>query len=183
MRQKSFAFIKDYKKEFGGALLVGQRKTRRPLSTKKPIHLVLRSNQTGVFSPSNRSLHELVRAQAKRFGIRIYDFAVNWSHLHMVIRIKDRRDYVGFIRVLTAILSLRIRRYLKERGGRCLETTGQLFDLRPYTRIVEWGRHFKRVMEYQILNQMEARGLVRRELRGGVRVPDEGIGLCDQLSK
>jgi len=37
MRQLGFSFQNDYKKEFGGSLLQGKRKSARPLSTKKPI--------------------------------------------------------------------------------------------------------------------------------------------------
>jgi hypothetical protein len=32
-----------------------------------------------------------------------------------------------------------------------------LFDLRPYTRILTWGRQFKAVLKYSNLNKLEAR--------------------------
>ncbi len=38
-----------------------------------------------------------------------------------------------------------------------------IFNLRPFTRILSWGRDFKRGLDYQILNQMEALGLVVRK--------------------
>ncbi len=110
MRQATFSFLKDYKKEFGGSLLEGKRKTMRPLSTKHPLHLVLKSCHKGHFNPGNFSLEKLIRSQCQKFGIKI-------------------------------------------------------FDLRPFTRILSWGRDFKRGLDYQILNQMEALGLVRREKR------------------
>ncbi len=96
MRQSSFGFLKDYKKEFGGALLQGKRKVKRPLSTKHPIHLVLKATQKNVFSPGNLGLEKLVRYQCKKLGIQIYDLALNWSHLHCLIKIKDRKNYIGF---------------------------------------------------------------------------------------
>ncbi|MEZ0391905.1 MAG: hypothetical protein ACAH59_06800, partial [Pseudobdellovibrionaceae bacterium] len=40
-----------------------------------------------------------------------------------------------------------------------------LFTLRPFTRLISWGRDFKSVVEYLILNQMEARGLISRPKR------------------
>ena len=64
MRQASFSFIKDYRKEFGGSLLEGKRKTKRPLSTKHPLHLILKSSYSGVFAPGNISLEKLIRSQA-----------------------------------------------------------------------------------------------------------------------
>ncbi len=154
MRQASFSFLKDYKKEFGGSLLEGKRKAERPLSTKHPLHLILKSSCSGVFNPGNISLEKLIRSQAKKFGIKIYELALNWSHIHFILKIESRKDYNKFIRSLTAALAKRIRK-LKPH----LEV---IFDLRPFTRIISWGRDFKRVLEYALLNQMEAFGLVKR---------------------
>ncbi len=157
MRQASFSFIKDYRKEFGGSLLEGKRKTKRPLSTKHPLHLILKSSYSGVFAPGNISLEKLIRSQAKKFGLKIYDLALNWSHIHFILKIESRKDYNKFIRSLTAILAKRIRK-LKPH----LEV---IFELRPFTRIISWGRDFKRVLEYAILNQMEAFGMIIRTKR------------------
>lgn len=157
MRQTSFGFLKNYKKEFGGALLQGKRKVRRPLSTKHPIHLVLKSTHKNLFNPGNLSLENLVRSQAKKFGVQLYDLALNWSHIHCLIRIKNRKDYIKFIRSLTSVLSMKIRKskpQLKE-----------IFILRPFTRILSWGRDFEKGLDYQILNQMEAFGLIIRAKR------------------
>ena len=155
MRQTSFSFLKDYKKEFGGSLLSGKRKTRRPLSTKKPIHLILKSTHKGIFNPGNRSLDKLIRSQCEKFGIRIYDLALNWSHVHLLIRIQDRGDYVKFIRSLTSIIAAKIRSFKTE----CTK----IFTLRPFTRIINWGKDFKNTLSYQILNQLEALGFISRK--------------------
>ncbi len=154
MRQASFSFIKDYKKEFGSSLLEGKRKTKRPLSTKHPLHLILKSSCGGVFNPGNVSLENLIRSQTKKFGIKIYELALNWSHIHFILKIESRKNYNKFIRSLTAAVAKQIRK-LKPH----LEV---IFDLRPFTRIISWGRDFKRVLEYALLNQMEAFGLVTR---------------------
>lgn len=168
MKQISFSFIEENpsdqnlaiksipQKEYGGTLLAGKRKSKRPLSTKKPIHIVIRSNHKSIFNPSNQSLDQLIRTQTEKFHIRLYDFALNWSHIHLLIRIKDQQNYVRFIRSLTAILSLRVRQYQKT------QTSIKTFTLRPYSRIIEWGKDFKGVQNYQALNQLEARGFIRR---------------------
>ena len=157
MRQAAFSFLKDYKKEFGGSLLQGKRKSKRPLSTKHPLHLVLKSCLKGVFNPGNKSLKELIRSQCHQFGIKIYDLALNWSHIHLVIKIQDRKDYLKLIRSLTSILAGRIRRAKKDLINE------DIFTLRPFTRILTWGRDFKNALEYQVLNQLEAWGLIKRE--------------------
>ncbi len=142
------------KKEHGGSLLEGKRKGRRALSTKHAIHLVLKSDLKGVFSPGNRRLEQLILNTAERFHVRIYSMSLNWSHIHFVIKIKDRKDYNAFIRVLTSILALRIRKHTN--------LTGKVFILRPFTRIVTWGRDFKIVLDYLIANQLESFGLLVR---------------------
>ncbi len=142
------------KKEHGGSLLLGKTKGRRALSTKHAIHLVLKSDLKGVFSPGNRRLEQLIRNTAEKFHVRIYSMALNWSHIHFVIKINDRKDYNAFIRVLTSVLALRIQKFKN--------FTGKVFTLRPFTRILNWGRDFKNVLDYLIANQKESLGLVVR---------------------
>lgn len=154
MRQSAFGFIKDYKKEFGGALLDGKRKSRRPLSTKHPVHLVLKANQR-FFNPTNQGLQKLIRNTAGKFGIKIYNLALVWNHIHLQIKIKDRKNYVQFIRALSSLIAqvvIKTKR-LKEK----------LFTLRPYTRVLSWGRDLRNVFDYIIQNQMEAWGLTKRK--------------------
>jgi REP element-mobilizing transposase RayT len=168
MKQITMGFLNDYKKEFGGSLLVGRRKTRRPLSTKDPMHLVVRSELSGTFSPSNRSLERLIRSTAKRFGVKVYDLALNWSHIHAVIRIRNRDSSNSFIRALTGTIARKIQI--------SKNPTEKIFSFRPFTRILTSGRDFRNVLQYQIINQMEARGLLNRKKRSGTtrssRVPD-----------
>ena len=157
MKQLKFKYGRDYKKAFGGELLLRKRKVARPLSTKNPIHLVIRSSQTKVFIPWNRSLEGLIYTLAKKFNIKIYDLSLNWSHIHALMMIKDRRDYVGFIRELTSRMAQKIRLKL---GGRA-----EVFTLRPFTRIIEWGRDFNNVLDYVLLNQLESLNLIARKQR------------------
>ncbi len=163
MKQTAFSFLKDYKKEFGGSLLEGKRKVKRPLSTKHPIHLILKSSLRGVFSPGNKSLDNLIRSQCEKFGIKIFNLAFNWSHVHLLIQIENRQDYVRFIRSLTSLLSQKIRSAKPD--------IEDVFTLRPFTRIISWGRDFKRALEYQVLNQLEALGFIKREKKVKTNVP------------
>jgi len=165
VRQVSFGFLKDYKKEFGGSLLKGKRKTARPLSTKAPIHLVLKSTHSRPFHPTSRKLEKLFRTHAQKYGLKIYDLALNWSHIHALITIPSRQAYLAFIRTLTAGLV----RLLSSTLGKSLKG---LFDLRPFTRILSWGREFTSVRGYLELNQMEALGLIFR--RDKTKAPRRG---------
>lgn len=145
-----------------GSLLIGKRKSKRPISTQSPLHLVLKSDLKGVFNPGNRRLEKRIRSLAQKFNLKIYDLALNWSHIHCVIRIKDRGDYNAFVRALTGTIALKIRKSIRDIAA--------VFTLRPFTRILSWGRDFKNALNYQVLNQLEAWGLIQRASRPKERV-------------
>ncbi len=166
MQQSDFIPSNKCKKEHGGSLLVGKRKGRRALSTLHPIHLTLKSDLTGIFNPGNRSLEQLLRTTAEKFQIRIYKTALNWSHIHCVMKIKDRKDYNAFIRLLTSALALKIRKHKN--------FTGVVFTLRPFTRILNWGRDFKNVLSYVVLNQLESFGLLIRPKKKAAKTSKTG---------
>lgn len=155
MTQKSFSFLKNYKKSFGGSMLIGKRKSLRPLSTKHPIHLVLKSCQTRVFAPGNRSLEKLIRKIATKYQIKIYDLALNWSHIHFLIRIPSRKNYNAFVRELSSLLATKIRL--------AKPNLKAIFTLRPFTRILTWGKEFKTAFDYHLLNKLEAVGFLVRK--------------------
>jgi REP element-mobilizing transposase RayT len=169
MRQIGFSFLKQYKKEFGGTLLVGKKKTKRPLSTRHPIHLILKSNKAKLFHPQNCDMSRILKADAKRFGIQIYDLAVNWSHIHLLIKIPSREAYTKFIRSVTSKLMV----YFTNKAGWQIS---KIFDhiLRPYTRVLTWGKQFFTTLNYHKLNQFEARGFIRRN-KNTIRRSSYGI--------
>src|SRR5437868_10426560 len=131
MKQIGFGFLKDYKKEFGGSLLAGKRKGTRPLSTSKPIHLVLKSIGNSFFNPGNRSLEKIIRAQASKYQIKVYEISLNWSHMHLLVKLPSREKYKAFIRTVTAL----IVSFISKQKGKALR---RLFDLRPFTRVLSW---------------------------------------------
>ncbi len=155
-KQQSFSFFqKKLPKTFGGQLLEGKRKSKRPLSVKSPLHLVIKSEKAkGNMSFMNHqtAIARAISAASKKWNITICDKAVNFSHIHFVIRIKSESDYRAWIRELTS----EIVRLISAKAGVKLN---QFFTLRPWTRILHWGRDFKNAMEYLVLNQMEVVGL------------------------
>jgi len=166
MRQLGFSFQNNYKKEFGGSLLQGKRKSARPLSTKKPIHLILKCTGKRIFSPTDRKLEKLIHNQANKYGIKVYEVALNWTHVHLLIKLPSRDAYVAFIRTITSL----IVSFVSKAQGIVSKTKGSalksIFDLRPYTKILSWGKQFQRVVEYIELNTSEALGLIVRVKRG-----------------
>ena len=156
MRQISFPILKNYKPEFGGELLLGKRKAKRPLSTTTPTHLIFRADELKVFLPGNMKQEKLLSQLAERFHIKIYQKSFNWTHLHLLVTLPSREAYNSFVRLFTAgIVSL-----YEERNGK----NQKLFKLRPFTRVVSWGRDFKRVRNYHEKNNRESWGMTEEEM-------------------
>ena len=146
----------------GGEHSVGKRKRRRPIHTKKPMHLTMRSESAkGRLSlglPRHRNFIERkVREYAVKWGIRIYTFSNNSNHLHMVIRAGTRVGFQNFLRALSAQVALFVT------GAKKGAALGKRFwDLLAFTRVPGWGRAYAVVRDYVEMNQQEAVGLPTR---------------------
>ncbi len=114
-----------------------------------------------MFNPSNRKLENLIRNQASKYGIKVYELALNWTHVHLLIKLPSRDAYVAFIRTVTSL----IVRFVSKVKDMDLKS---IFDLRPYTKILSWGKQFQRVVDYIELNTLEALGLIVRAKKDSV---------------
>ena len=138
--------------QHGGDVRRGQRKLERPVSTRRPMHVVLKSHRaTGPWSlrRHDRTVREVLRRMARRFEIRIYDFANVGSHLHLVLRARSREAFQGFLRSFAGIVARRVMG--AERGRR----TGRFFDGLAWTRVISWGRDYWGLRHYVFRNQIE----------------------------
>ncbi len=96
-------FPNQQKKFFGGALLFKKRKSKRPLSKKDSIHLVLRSDwATGrdsfLAKRNHQAIKQILVRFSKKFGVRIYQKAITSNHIHLLLRITNRTLYIAFIK-------------------------------------------------------------------------------------
>ncbi|MBY0384815.1 transposase [bacterium] len=156
---KQLALIKKPTMEFGGALIKGRRKTERVLDSRKPIHLVLKSKSSLMLFKQKKNLQTVLKKQAKAFGIKIYSESIQSDHWHLCLKITNRRLYRGFIRSLTGIIARKLGK--------------GLWLLRPYTRIVEWGKDFWNVLDYLLLNHCEVNGIVPYAVRKQPKMKNE----------
>ncbi len=154
MKQLKFDFAKKNALEFGGSLLKGNARSKRPLDSKKPIHLVLRraANQPSMRSPKNYLLVDIViKEAAKEYGVTVYSFANVGNHLHLALRISSRRLWSRFIREITG----RIAQHIGQTKGFWMH--------KPFTRVVSgWGKAYTIVRKYIHLNNLEAEGKIDR---------------------
>lgn len=145
---------------FGGSLLdKGNPRGKRPLSTKKPIHVTMRSTTAvGRRSLLNRYASQITQSTlaecAKKAGVRIYRYQNVGNHIHLVIRLHHRQSWSRFIRSFTSLLKLRLEQLWRE-------SISRLFDLRPFTRVCSWGREFKTLSDYALKNYMDRWGIAR----------------------
>lgn len=155
-------------REFGGGLSKnsGQRKTERPLVFSRPMHLVLKTSKAKgryAFSPTDHRIKFLIQKMGRRFGVKIYSAAQNWSHIHLVVRLRDRQSYRSFIRALTGAMVLK------------LKASKGFFDITPYTKIASWGRQFQNLKSYAKKNEFQALGLGKKFEIDNHRVPSFNI--------
>lgn len=146
-------------KHFGGAYLKkSHAKTKRPITTKRSMHLVMRSSLAKgekSFLKYAPAIQRLAQEQAKRFGVRVYRFANAGNHLHMIILPSSRSGFNSFVRSLSGLIARKVLG--AERGnGKGL----QFWDQRPFTRILEWGKEYRGVVRYLVQNSLEALGFI-----------------------
>lgn len=147
---------------FGGSLLKGNAREKRPLNSKLPLHLVLRADVQGLQSMRHPQrfgmINKKVTDTAAKYGVRIYEYANVGNHIHLLVRVPKLSLWGAFIRELTG----RIAHYMQDLGGR---KKGRKFWLhKPFTRVVRgWRKAFVSLKEYVILNQWEADGNISRK--------------------
>ncbi len=124
-----------------GGELNNTRQEKRVLSSRRPIHLVLKTRSSASLFKSRLVIKSLTSKYAKTFGIKVHASSVQRDHVHFVIKMASRRAYIGFIRTLTGQIARRFGR--------------GLFELRPYTRIGTWGREFRSLLDYLFRNDLE----------------------------
>lgn len=148
MRQQTLAGFQKNKAVFGGSLLKGNAKTKRPLDTKKPLHLVLSSEHSvslrspKVFGDVNLQ----VKKSAEKYGFRIYAFANVGDHLHILLRVTNRHLWAAFIREVTGRIASLLRAFKNM----------TVWAHKPFTRVVQgWRKDFRNVKDYIWLNELE----------------------------
>jgi REP element-mobilizing transposase RayT len=127
---------------FGGTHLKNSNaKEKRPISTKRSMHLVMRSSYAkgnNSLLKRERKIREIIDTQGKAFGVKVYRQANGGNHLHLIVLPRSRNAFIGFIRAISGLIT---RAVLNTEKGRSLGF--RFWDRRPFTRIVEWGREFK----------------------------------------
>src|SRR3954464_5740748 len=111
MSKQISLFDKKTKKRYsktihGGATSKGFRKEERPFNPKKWLHLVLKSEKAkgklNLLAAQNQIwIQQHIETTAKRFGVKIGDYANVGNHLHLKIKSSNRILFKRFLRTIT----------------------------------------------------------------------------------
>ena len=145
-------------KDFGGSLVKGNPREARPISLKRPIHLVMRSGLArGERSllRRERQIRSLIQRTGRAQGVRIYRVANAGNHLHLIVLPRSRPAFHAFVRAITGLIA---RLMLGAEKGNASQI--KFWDARPFTRILEWGKDYRQSCRYLIQNTLEALGFV-----------------------
>jgi REP element-mobilizing transposase RayT len=181
--QLSLMPTRSNKRFFGGALLVGRRKTHRPINTKEALHFVLRSQfahgKTSFRTSKNqRGITSILKKASIKYGIRIYRQAIQSNHIHLVLKVPSRHAYKCFIAVISGKIAsfvmnfMSFKKFVKDLSirdtGEGYKTphNGQAFwEYRPFSRLLFWGKDYKTALNYLLKNTLEAVGFIKYEPR------------------
>lgn len=140
----------------GGVKSKGKRKLRRPLSTKKWMHLILKSDRAaGKYSMlsqrNSRWIDQLIRAKAKKFGVELKDFVNMGNHIHFQLRVVSRESFQNFLRSITNLIA----RYVT--GARRGVRFGRFWQGLAFTRVITSFIELTQLDYYFTANKVEAR--------------------------
>lgn len=129
------------------------------------MHVVLKSEKaTGTYSflRQERGLISLIRNLGAKLGVQVKDAVVMGNHIHLSLRVHQRRAFKNYMRSLPGLIA---RKILKAEKGRASKLR-HFFTGRPYSRIVAQGyKSFQALREYFELNRLEKLGFSKEESR------------------
>ncbi|WP_409479500.1 hypothetical protein [Pseudobdellovibrio sp. HCB154] len=167
-----------------GGILRQKRRGRkaRPLSTKAPIHLVLktdiRSLCRGLRSPLGFYLiNYIIKTYARRFFVKVEQVSINHDHVHLLVRFSRRSLGQHFLRVVTGQIAQQFKNNGFLAAAKSVTDTpatkprksAKLWKYRPFTRVIQGWKPYLIVRNYIQLNIKEASGQIKykpRRLRG-----------------
>ncbi|MFN7824650.1 MAG: hypothetical protein ACK5P6_04745 [Pseudobdellovibrionaceae bacterium] len=92
---------------FGGShLRRSHAKIKRPLSSKLPIHIVLKSSkavrsQSFQAGKNPQKIQRILSKNSKKWGIRVLKQSNNFNHLHLLVFGGNRRTLIAFMRSIS----------------------------------------------------------------------------------
>jgi len=165
---KKHNLFKQQKTDHGGDLKHAQKRAR-PLSTHQSMHLVLRSTQAKgkmSFYLHKKAVDQILQNFADKYQIELKSSANVGNHIHLHIKLTNRKTYIQFIRAVTAAIMMKVTGFCRDRPK---PLNFQFWDRRPFTKIVSSITAFQNLVDYIQINVFESMGYTRSEARYEVK--------------
>ncbi len=139
----------------GGAGSCG-RKTARPLDSRRPILITMKSNVARGASSLLNALHlskikKIIQRQARKCGIKIHRLALLRNHLHVMVSFGKRVLFQNFLRATPGLIARLVT------GASRKKPLGKFWSAICHTRVVRGGRRdYINTDRYVQANQLEA---------------------------
>jgi hypothetical protein len=160
MKQQSL-FDKKLKKKYsrtihGGTNSKGHRKEERPFSSKKWAHLVLKSEKAkgklSFLAAKNQVwIRQHIDEMARRFGVKIGDYANVGNHLHIKTRASSRLQFQKFLKATTGRIAAHVT------GAKKGKKFGKFWQGLAYTRVLKSRFEELRLSGYFAANRVESK--------------------------
>lgn len=197
------------RREHGGSLAVGKRRSRRPLNMRLSHHITMKSHHAigkrSLFRHKKMIL-SLMKKNAFRFQVKVVEYAIQGNHLHMLVRAQSREGLQNFFRVIAGHSAQKILQKFplqdttggapvedqKSRAGGaqagreeqaqdgCAKNRRKFWSFLLYSRVVSWGRDFSAVVSYIQRNTLELLQVIAYQPRWK---PNSGVKLLVRAGK
>jgi REP element-mobilizing transposase RayT len=160
--QKVPSFAKLHRQGHAGGE-IRYRKGQRPFDSDKALHAVLKSalctTEFNFSQPQTKlKLEEIIRELGQKTNIKVYKIAIAKDHIHILLHAKRLSSLRRFLRAISGVLAKRMRKWAKLRKIKL--KAGAFWSARPYTTLVNFGKHWRNVLGYLEKNRLEAAGFI-----------------------
>lgn len=174
MRNKQLQFFTKQQVAYGGVLLKTRkgRSQGRPLAVKQTMHLVLRSTKavqerSFLKRATAHKIQQILKKFSEKYGVKLLSVANVGNHLHIHLKLSNRRTYAPFIRAITSAIAMAAsgtsRWCTKAQKG-----IKKFWDYRPFTKVVESHQYFLNLKDYVQINKFEGQGYSPRSAKAMV---------------
>lgn len=88
----------------------------RPLSSREPLHLVLKARRSllkykSLRAPSNaHRIHKIIKRYSLRFYVKVEQVSIQGDHIHLLVRASHRPYFHAFFRVVSGQIAQQLER-------------------------------------------------------------------------
>ena len=122
----------------------GRKTTRMIATTKRGENHVILKSRLPVLRKHRSVVMKSIRETQDRFQIRLRALAVMETHIHLIVRVSDRKQFANALRMLAGTIARRIAK------------KGKFWLQRSWSRIVKPGRDLNTATLYVACNPLKA---------------------------